>query len=116
MLDAPGIMPPKIDDQDAAVLLAICDDIGRAAYDFETIAVRLLSLLKGLDAKWSTKPLLPVLEARYGVDPALPGPEWLEAAAERHTSGNVGTMAFRILDDFRTGALGEITLEAPPKY
>jgi ribosome biogenesis GTPase A len=33
LLDSPGILPPSLPDQRAATLLAICDDIGAAAYD-----------------------------------------------------------------------------------
>ena len=59
---------------------------------------------------------LALLESRYGVplegatqDPAF----WLEAVAERHTSGDTARMAQRLLDDFRKSALGSIALELP---
>ena len=31
LLDAPGVLPPRLDDQQAALRLALCDDIGQAA-------------------------------------------------------------------------------------
>jgi len=40
-------------------------------------------------------------------------PYLLEAAAQRHTSGDTARMAQRLLDDFRKSALGSIALELP---
>ena len=48
LLDAPGVLPPRLDDQQAALHLALCDDIGQAAYDGELVAQAFLNLLKGL--------------------------------------------------------------------
>ena len=114
LLDAPGVLPPRLDNQQAALRLALCDDIGQAAYDTEAVAlafVRLLAALEPLDAA-GVEPRL--LERRYGVPPLLPVEAWLEAAATRHTSGGEGRMAQRLLDDFRRGLLGPIALELPP--
>ena len=33
LLDAPGVLPPKFEDQNAALKLAICDVFGQAAFD-----------------------------------------------------------------------------------
>jgi ribosome biogenesis GTPase A len=38
---------------------------------------------------------------------------WLQAAADRHTSGDTARMAQRFLDDFRRGMLGPLALELP---
>jgi ribosome biogenesis GTPase A len=54
-----------------------------------------------------------LLERRYGI-PAQDPNAWLEAAAARHTSGDEGRMAQRLLDDFRRAQLGPIALELPP--
>ncbi|MFM7635221.1 MAG: GTPase, partial [Cyanobacteriota bacterium] len=121
LLDAPGVLPPRIDNQQAALQLALCDDIGQAAYDTEAVAhafVRLLRLLEGLPAAGVAEGLL---ERRYGVAvPVLAGREllpdaenWLLATAERHTSGDTVRMAQRLLDDFRRGLLGAVALELP---
>ncbi len=48
LLDAPGILPANLVDQSAAVKLAICDDIGQAAYDNQKVAAALVDLLCGL--------------------------------------------------------------------
>ena len=116
LLDAPGVLPPRLDDQQAALHLALCDDIGQAAYDGELVAQAFLNLLKGLQPQEASGVGLVLLESRYGVplegateDPAY----WLEAVAERHTSGDTARMAQRLLDDFRKSALGSIALELP---
>jgi ribosome biogenesis GTPase A len=130
LLDAPGVLPPRLDDQQAALRLALCDDIGKAAYDTEAVAlafVRLLAALEPLPASGVTSGLL---EKRYGVPLAvgaagadvrgtsIPGgaPDaeaWLLATAVRHTSGDGLRMAQRLLDDFRRSLLGPISLELP---
>lgn len=124
LLDAPGVLPPRLDDQRSALLLALCDDIGQAAYDGEAVAVAFLQLLEALAANPAAGIAAGVIERRYGI--ALPrrdppgsgaspdGASWLELAAARHTSGDTGRMAQRLLDDFRRSVLGPIALELPP--
>ena len=116
LLDAPGVLPPRLDDQQAALHLALCDDIGQAAYDGELVAQAFLRQLRALESEGASGVALSVLESRYGTalagateDPAL----WLEAVAERHTSSDTARMAQRLLDDFRKSALGSIALELP---
>ena len=116
LLDAPGVLPPRLDDQQAALHLALCDDIGQAAYDGELVAQAFLRMLIGLQQQPSSGVALAVLQGRYGTalsgeteDPAL----WLEAVAQRHTSSDTARMAQRLLDDFRKSALGSIALELP---
>ena len=116
LLDAPGVLPPRLDDQQAALHLALCDDIGQAAYDGELVAQAFLRQLRALEPAGASGVALSVLESRYGTalagatdDPAL----WLEAVAERHTSSDTARMAQRLLDDFRKSALGSIALELP---
>lgn len=45
LLDSPGMLPMRIDDQAAAIKLAICDDIGEKAYDFTDVAGILVQML-----------------------------------------------------------------------
>lgn len=45
LLDSPGMLPMRIDDQAAAIKLAICDDIGEKAYDFTDVAAILVQML-----------------------------------------------------------------------
>ena len=113
LLDAPGVLPPRLDDQLAALRLALCDDIGQAAYDGEAVAMAFVRLLADLEPVAASGVSAGLLERRYGV--ADPDPHgWLEAAATRHTSGDRSRMAQRLLDDFRRGLLGAIALELPP--
>lgn len=124
LLDAPGVLPPRLDDQLAGLRLALCDDIGQASYDGEAVAQAFLRLLAQLEPVAAAGVAPGLLERRYGVTvPSLPGvdPErpipdaeaWLAAAAARHTSGDTARMAQRLLDDFRRSLLGPIALELP---
>jgi ribosome biogenesis GTPase A len=118
LLDAPGVLPPRLDDQRAALHLAICDDIGQAAYDGERVALAFLRLLGDLADQPRAGVTAGLLERRYGVTAAAvlqetTASDWLAAAAQRHTSGDTARMAQRLLDDFRRGVLGPIALELP---
>ncbi|MEB3322385.1 MAG: ribosome biogenesis GTPase YlqF [Synechococcaceae cyanobacterium] len=117
LLDAPGVLPPRLDDQQAALRLALCDDIGEAAYDTEAVALVFLRLLEDLARSPAAGVAPQLLERRYGVAAEATdgaGAEtWLAAAAARHTSGDTARMAQRLLDDFRRSLLGPIALELP---
>jgi ribosome biogenesis GTPase A len=120
LLDAPGVLPPRLDDQQAALRLALCDDIGQAAYDNEAAAVAFLQLLRLLEEVPAAGVSADLIERRYGV-PLQPLPAggadvegWMQAAAARHTGGDGLRMATRLLDDFRCSRLGALALELPP--
>ncbi|HJN37111.1 MAG TPA: ribosome biogenesis GTPase YlqF [Prochlorococcaceae cyanobacterium Fu_MAG_50] len=117
LLDAPGVLPSRLDDQQAALHLALCDDIGQAAYDTEIVAQAFLQRLRAASGMAAAGVDLTVLEKRYGVVHGDQQPDaaatWLVAAATRHTSGDTARMAQRLLDDFRRGLLGTIALELP---
>ena len=103
LLDAPGVLPNKLTDQQAAIKLAICDDIGEAAYDNQRVAASLVDLLPLSSA---------VLESRYGI--AITGESYLKTLADSKYNGDVERTARQILTDFRKGNLGAIALELPP--
>jgi ribosome biogenesis GTPase A len=108
LLDTPGVIPPLLHDQDAALKLAICDDIGQAAYDNVLVAAEAVELLIQLNAK---------LSSRYVIDPATvtSGIEYIhEVAALNKFQGDLDKVARLILYDFRKGKLGAIALELPP--
>jgi ribosome biogenesis GTPase A len=108
LLDTPGVIPPLLHDQDAAMKLAICDDIGQAAYDNVLVAAEAVDLLMQLNVK---------LGSRYLVDPATvtSGIEYIhEVAALNKFQGDIDKVARLILYDFRKGKLGAIALELPP--
>ena len=115
LLDAPGVIPAKLDSQTAALKLAICDDIGDASYDNQRVAAALVDLLNELGA--TAADLLPEnpLLSRYELDPTIfTGEDYLQALAERRNQGDVERTARQLLTDFRKGLLGAIPLELPP--
>ncbi|HEY9846104.1 MAG TPA: ribosome biogenesis GTPase YlqF, partial [Candidatus Caenarcaniphilales bacterium] len=117
LLDTPGVLPAKLSDQQAAYKLAICDDIGQAAYDFQRVAARLVELLKSLSQNNLGGQLLPEqpLQNRYQLDTcSLSGEDYLLALAQQRYQGDVERSARQILTDFRKGLLGAIVLELPP--
>lgn len=108
LLDTPGVIPPLLHDQDAALKLAICDDIGQAAYDNVLVAAEAVDLLIQLNVK---------LSSRYTIDPATvtSGIEYIhQVAALNKFQGDLDKVARLILYDFRKGRLGAIALELPP--
>jgi ribosome biogenesis GTPase A len=109
LLDTPGILPPLLDDRDAAVKLAICDDIGQAAYDRTLIAAAAIEMLTELG--------VPLAE-RYGLDMQDPqvksGMDFIMTLAQSDRyAGDANRVADQILHDFRKGRLGAIALEIP---
>ncbi|HEY9803562.1 ribosome biogenesis GTPase YlqF [Anabaena azotica] len=115
LLDAPGVIPAKLGNQEAAVKLAICDDIGEASYDNQLVAAALVDLLTSLEEQAGE--LLPKspLYARYELDP-IPhtGEGYLHALAEHRYKGDVERTARQLLTDYRKGFLGTVPLELPP--
>ncbi|MBD2176764.1 ribosome biogenesis GTPase YlqF [Pseudanabaena sp. FACHB-1998] len=108
LLDTPGVIPPLLHDQEAALKLAICDDIGQAAYDNVLVAAAAVDLLMELNVN---------LMSRYIVDPqtVTSGIEYIhEVAALNKFQGDLDKVARLILYDFRKGRLGAIALEMPP--
>jgi ribosome biogenesis GTPase A len=108
LLDAPGVLPNRLNNQDAAIKLAICDDIGEAAYDHQRVAASFIDLLQQLG---NPKPL----QERYRLELAeQTGEDYLRSLADYKNQGNVDRTARQILNDFRKGNLGTISLELPP--
>ena len=107
LLDAPGVLPSKLNDQQAALKLAICDDIGEAGYDNQRVAAALIDLLKQLHTA-------SVLQIRYELDVAeLTGEDYLHQLAQHRYLNDVERTARQLLTDFRKGILGAIALEHP---
>lgn len=108
LLDAPGVIPAKLDDQEAALKLAICDDIGEAAYDNQRLAAAMVDLLKELGHGER-------LQERYHLDPEpVSGEIYLHQLARQRYQEDNERSARSLLDDFRKGYLGAIALELPP--
>jgi ribosome biogenesis GTPase A len=105
LLDTPGILPPLMDNQEAALKLAICDDIGGASYDNSVVSAAAIEQFRDLDA--------PLME-RYGLDPSLgSGMDYLIAIAAKSFNNDGERAARAVLQDFRKGRLGLFALEFP---
>ncbi|MEN9215970.1 MAG: ribosome biogenesis GTPase YlqF [Gloeomargarita sp. HHBFW_bins_162] len=112
LLDTPGILPPRLEDQQAAIHLAICDDISEAVYDPYLIGLALLARLWELPPDARQPP--DGLEKRYQLSPQNYTPEgYLAALAEQKCGGNLNRSAQMVLNDFRKGVFGQVALELP---
>jgi ribosome biogenesis GTPase A len=108
LLDAPGVIPWRLENQDDAVKLAICEDIGQASYDNQIVAAVAVDLL--IDLNYNK-----VLKSRFNLDPTgMTGEAFIESASDRLYQGDKERVARQILYDFRTGNMGAIPLELPP--
>lgn len=113
LLDTPGILWPKFEDQEVGRKLAFTGAIKDDIMDVEELSC---GLMETLAAQYPQ-----ALAARYKIDPApdMQGWELLEAAARRRgflvSGGDVdtGRMSRVLLDEFRGGKLGRFTLEKP---
>lgn len=115
LLDMPGVLWPKFEDQDVAVRLAFTGAISDDILDIETLAAKLLSFLaEGYPNS---------LKERYKLDITgeMTGFELLEAVGRKRgmmiSGGEINTerAAITVIDEFRSGKLGRITLEMPQK-
>ena len=115
LLDAPGVIPSRIKNPEDAIKLAICEDIGDAAYDNQIIAASLIDLLMSLEVDSNGFVSTSCLESRYGLKANnYTGEGYLHEVANRISQGDIERTSRRILDDFRKGLLGQISLELPP--
>ncbi|NJN31967.1 MAG: ribosome biogenesis GTPase YlqF [Synechococcales cyanobacterium RM1_1_8] len=116
LLDAPGILPARLNDQTAAIKLALCDDIGTASYDNQRVAAALVDQLKTLQ-RLTDGQIVPhhLLRDRYSVDEwSGSGEDYLLALGAEKYQGDIERATRQILRDFRKGTLGPIPLEVPP--
>ena len=112
MLDMPGVLWPKFDDQKAAQNLAFTGAIKDDILDIETLAMLLLELL--------AQNYPQCLKERYKMDVSdLQVKDLLELLGRKRgmliSGGEVNTerAAIMLLDEFRAGKIGNITLEFP---
>ncbi|MEO0538119.1 MAG: ribosome biogenesis GTPase YlqF [Cyanobacteria bacterium P01_A01_bin.123] len=115
LLDAPGVLPAQLKDQTAALKLAICDDIGEAAYDHQRVAAAFVDLLKQVEILPGNPRLTELLRDRYNVDPkSITGEAFVHQMAAVTHKNNVDRAARQLLTDFRRGILGNLALDLPP--
>ena len=113
MVDTPGMLRPKLEDQHAAFLMASIGSIGAAAADTMEVAGFLAGLLLERHRER--------LGDRYGLEESDATPERLfdRIAVSRGALKKAGLAdpekaAEILLNDFRAARLGKITLENPP--
>lgn len=113
LLDTPGVLWPKFEDQVAALHLAATGAIAGDVFDADTVVSELMRVLA------RTAP--DALREKYGIEDAAADPQILLAQAGKRRGcilpggaidyARAQTM---ILNDFRSGKLGRITLDAVP--
>tara|TARA_B100000161_G_scaffold226070_1_gene172213 strand:- start:76 stop:948 length:873 start_codon:yes stop_codon:yes gene_type:complete len=116
LLDAPGVIPPNLKDQKSAINLALCDDIGEASYEIESVAIEFIKIISSLKEDKDANISLKTISNRYGVDitKGFENPfDWINDAASKHTSGDRRRMSHKLLEDYRNQLLGKIALEVP---
>lgn len=117
MLDTPGVLWPKFDDKIVGERLAFTGAVKDQILDTELLAVRLLDFLRSL------KPADFI--ARFKLDDidldAIDSYELLNVIGKKRgmliSGGEINTerAAIMLLDEFRSGKLGRITLEMPER-
>lgn len=114
LLDTPGILWPKFEDQKTGLNLAITGSINDEILDIVQLSLHLTEYIKtnyeGL------------LFKRYDIDETLSADEILSEIAKRRGCLKKGgeldyeKAAFILLDEFRSGKIGCITLEKPQDF
>ena len=114
LLDTPGLLWPKLDDQLAARRLCYIGTIKDDVVDLQMLTIHLLEDMMDADAQ--------AVAARFHLkDTEARGPELLEAVCRgrgfllRGGVPDTDRCCAVVLDEFRAGKLGRVTLERPPK-
>lgn len=113
LLDMPGVLWPKFEDQDVGLSLAFTGAVKDDIMDMESLAYFFIKKLRSV----SVKPF----EDRYqiAVTDEMTDYEVLEAIGKRRgfliSGGEINTerAAIILMDEFRSGKLGKISLELP---
>lgn len=112
LLDTPGILWPRFEDQQVGMRLAFIGSINDNILDKDELALELLQfLLSGYPE---------VLRERYQVEggeaaAALTQVALVRSCLVKGGEPDLKKAALIVLDDFRSGKLGRITLEFPPE-
>lgn len=109
LLDTPGILWPKFEDQMVGLRLALIGSIKDEILNTDELAIELIHLLTDMYPG--------VLKERYGVDEEQKDTDILCEIAEKRNCLSKGNeldyskAAVLLIDEFRSGKLGKITLE-----
>lgn len=113
LLDTPGILWPKFEDQTVGLHLALIGSMKDDLLNKDEMALALITELKRQYAG--------VLSARYELEEAVEPVEIFTQLAKNRNclkkGGELdyGKAAALLLDEFRGGKLGRITIESPPE-
>ena len=116
LFDTPGMLWPKVLVPESGYLLAASGAIGRNAYDEQEVAFELLAVLQPVYAER--------IELRYRLSGValMPTEDLLDAIGRQRGLVRAGAridlqkVAEVVLNDFRSTALGRITLETPAQF
>ena len=112
LLDTPGILWPKFEDQEVGKRLAFIGSIKDEILNLEELSLELLDYIR------TNYPGL--LNTRYGIEEEGTPVSLLEAVADkrkcliRGQEIDYGKAAGIVMEEFRNGKIGRITLEFPP--
>ncbi len=112
LLDTPGILWPRFEDEQVAINLAFTRAIKDEVLDIETLALRLIEKLMDIEPK--------LLQERYKLDSlGETSIETMDRIGEKRGCYMAGReldytrIANIVLNEFREGKIGKITLEIP---
>ena len=114
LLDTPGILWPKFDDQKVGLHIAMIGSINEDILDQNELAIKLLDYIMARYHGY--------VKARYNVEEEGTGAEMLAKIADKRACKKKGgeldleKMSSFIVDDFRGGRIGKVTLERPEDF
>ncbi len=112
LLDTPGILWPKFEDQRVGLLLALIGSIKDEILNIDELSLELIQILK--------EHYPGVLAERYSLQEGEPAEILTQVAQNRNCVKKGGELDYSkaaalVIDEFRSGRLGKITLEFPPE-
>ncbi len=113
LLDTPGILWPKFEDQRVGLYLALIGSIKDEILNIDELSLELIQILK--------ENYTGILKKRYEVTEEQTPANILEQIAQNRNCVKKGNeldyskAAALVIDEFRSGRLGKITLEFPEK-
>ncbi len=111
LLDTPGILWPKFEDQQVGLRLALIGSIKDEILNIDELSLELIRIIQ--------KNYPGILAARYEIEEEKDAVEVLEQIARNRNCVQKGNeldyskAALLVIDEFRSGRLGKITLEFP---
>ncbi|MDD6732989.1 MAG: ribosome biogenesis GTPase YlqF [Lachnospiraceae bacterium] len=111
LLDTPGILWPKFEDQEIGLNLALIGSMNDEVLSVEELALQCIDKIK--------KFYPGMLNKRYNINEEVGNPEILSQIADNRKCYQKGNeldyrkAAMLLLDDFRNAQIGRITLERP---